>query len=162
MSSIAVDRHTITVDTIGQTNANTFTVYLNEPLKNVLQAKLLAAHVHTTDAVQHCYVSVDELDTIFSERTKQDLNAQGAISKVNRSFASLISEATTHTGSDQLITFKNHYPIEHTYSTPIRRLDRLTVSLRDHTGNTIPNAAVAGNNFLVFDIACQNSALILP
>lgn len=160
--SIPVDRYTVTVDTIGQTSANTFTVYLNEPLKNVLQAKLMAAHIHTTNAVEHCYVSIDELDSIFCERTKQDLNGQGALSKVNRSFASLITETTTHNGSDQLITFKNHYPIEHKYPTPIRRLDRLTVSLRDQTGNTIPNASVSGSNFLVLDIACQSPAIILP
>jgi hypothetical protein len=33
--------HTITVDTIGQESANTFTCFLSQPLKNIVQARLL-------------------------------------------------------------------------------------------------------------------------
>ena len=162
--SIAVDRYTITLDTIGQTNSNTFTVYLNEPLKNVVQAKLLAAHIHTTGDVEHCYVSIDELDTLFCSRAKSNFVSQGPMSTVNRSFASLISENVAHTGSNQLIIYKrSNYPIEHTYTSPIRRVDRLTVTLRDQDGNTLPPPTGAPReNFLVLDIACQSPAIIMP
>jgi len=37
--------HTITVDTVGQSSANTFTAYLNTPLHNVVQARLLGARI---------------------------------------------------------------------------------------------------------------------
>jgi hypothetical protein len=57
--------HTITVDSVGQDSANTFTVYLNTPLRNVVQARLLGAHIHTTDTTEHCHVSIAELDSIF-------------------------------------------------------------------------------------------------
>jgi len=40
--------HTITIDSVGQTNANTFTCHLQQPLKNVVQARLVAARINTT------------------------------------------------------------------------------------------------------------------
>ena len=45
--------HTITVDTIGQDSANTFTCHLQQPLKNVVQARLLAAHIHSNVVTEH-------------------------------------------------------------------------------------------------------------
>ena len=44
--------HTITIDSIGQDSANTFTCHLQQPLKNVVQARLLGAHIHSKD--NHC------------------------------------------------------------------------------------------------------------
>lgn len=61
--------HTITVDTVGQT-PNSFTCYLNQPLRNVVQARLLAARINTVtpaNGSEHCYVSIKELDSIFSD-----------------------------------------------------------------------------------------------
>ena len=55
--------HTVTIDSIGQTTANTFTCHLQQPLKNVVQAKLLAARINTTTATKHCYLSIEELDS---------------------------------------------------------------------------------------------------
>lgn len=60
--------HTITIDTIGQASANTFTVYLNTPLRNVVQARLLGARINTVHSTEHCYVSIDELDSNFADR----------------------------------------------------------------------------------------------
>ena len=50
--------HTVTIDTIGQTASNAFTCHLQNPLKNVVQAKLLAANINTTVATKHCYVPI--------------------------------------------------------------------------------------------------------
>jgi len=74
------DYFTVTVDTLGQASKNTFSVYLNEPLKNVVQAKLLSTHIHTSDAVQHLYVDIDELKTMFSERASAEYNGANEIS----------------------------------------------------------------------------------
>lgn len=68
--------HTVTIDSIGQTTANTFTCHLQQPLKNVVQAKLLAARINTTTATKHCYVSIEELDSIFTERASNEPNGQ--------------------------------------------------------------------------------------
>ena len=82
--------HTITIDSVGQSSANTFTCHLQQPLKNVVQAKLLAARINTTTATEHCYVSINELDSIFSDRASNVLTGQASLSLLRNSFASLV------------------------------------------------------------------------
>jgi hypothetical protein len=151
--------HTITVDTIGQDSANTFTCHLQQPLKNVVQARLLAAHIHSNVVTEHCYVSVDELDSIFNDRASNVLTGQAHLSMLRGSFASLITESATHDENNSLITFKDNYPIVTQYVNPIRRIDRLTVTIRDQNGNTIKNSTDTGANFLVFRFVCRKPNL---
>jgi len=151
--------HTITVDSIGQDSANTFTCHLQQPLKNVVQARLLGAHIHSTDDTEHCYVSVNELDSIFNDRASNVLTEQAHLSMLRGSFASIITESTTHSGSNSLITFKDNYPIVAQYVDPIRRVDRLTVTIRDQSGSTIKNSSDDGDNFLVFRFVCRKPNL---
>jgi hypothetical protein len=151
--------HTITVDTIGQASANTFTCHLQQPLKNVVQARLLAAHIHSNVATEHCYVSVEELDSIFSDRASNVLTGQGHLSMLRGSFASLITDDATHSDANSLITFKDNYPIVTQYIDPIRRIDRLSVTIRDQNGNTIKNSTDSGANFLVFRFVCRKPNL---
>jgi len=151
--------HTITVDTIGQDSANTFTCYLQQPLKNVVQARLLAAHIHSNVVTEHCYVSVKELDSIFNDRASNVLTGQGHLSMLRGSFASLITESATHDANNSLITFKDNYPIITQYVNPIRSVDRLTVTIRDQDGNTIKNSSDTGSNFLVFRFVCRKPNL---
>jgi hypothetical protein len=151
--------HTITIDTIGQDSANTFTCHLQQPLKNVVQARLLAAHIHSNVVTEHCYVSVEELDTIFNDRASNVLTGQGHLSMLRGSFASLITESATHATGNSLITFKDNYPIVSQYIDPIRRIDRLSVTIRDQNGNTIKNSTDDGANFLVFRFVCRKPNL---
>jgi hypothetical protein len=151
--------HTITVDTIGQDSANTFTCHLQQPLKNVVQARLLAAHIHSNVVTEHCYVSVEELDSIFSDRASNVLTGQGHLSMLRGSFASLITDNDTHSAGNSLITFKDNYPIMTQYIDPIRRVDRLSVTIRDQNGNTIKNSTDSGANFLVFRFVCRKPNL---
>ena len=60
--------HSITVDTVGQDSKNTFTVHLTQPIENVVQAKLSAARIDALTS-NVCHISVEELDTSFSQRT---------------------------------------------------------------------------------------------
>lgn len=151
--------HTITVDTIGQANANTFTVFLNQPLKNVVQARLLAAHIHTTNVTEHCYVSIDELDTNFNDRASNVFEGQGDISVVRRSFGSLITDNTTHGGSDSVVIFKDEYPVVTQYIDPVRKIDRLSVKLLNQEGQTIKNPSSISPNFLVLRFVCRKPNL---
>jgi hypothetical protein len=151
--------HTITIDSIGQDSANTFTCHLQQPLKNVVQARLLAAHIHSNVVTEHCYVSIEELDSIFNDRASNVLTGQAELSVIRGSFASLITENATHDAGNSLITFKDNYTIATQYVNPIRRIDRLTVTLRDHTGNTIKNSTDGGANFLVFRFVCRKPNL---
>ena len=150
--------HVITVDSIGQDSANTFTCYLQQPLKNVVQARLLAAHIHSNAAVEHCYVSIKELDTYFNDRAFKALDEQQSMSKVRHSFASLVSESATH-GANQLILFRDNYPIVSQYIDPIRSIDRFHVTIMDQDGNTIENSTDTGDNFLVIRFVCMKRNL---
>ena len=151
--------HTITVDSIGQDSANTFTCHLQQPVKNIVQARLLAAHIHSNAVTEHCYVSVEELDTIFNDRASNVLTGQSHLSMLRGSFASIITENATHSAGNSLITFKDNYPIVTQYIDPIRRLDRLSVTIRDQNGNTIKNSTDDGANFLVFRFVCRKPNL---
>jgi len=151
--------HTITVDSIGQESANTFTCHLQQPLKNIVQARLLAAHIHSNVVTEHCYVSVRELDTIFNDRASNVLTGQSEMTIVRGSFASIVTENATHAAGNSLIVFKDNYPIVTQYIDPIRRLDRLSVTIRDQNGNTIKNSTDGGANFLVFRFVCRKPNL---
>src|SRR5210317_1169072 len=151
--------HTITVDTIGQASANTFTCHFQQPLKNVVQARLLAAHIHSNVITEHCYISIQELDSIFSDRASNVLTDQGHLSMLRGSFASLITDNDTHNAGNSLITFKDNYPIVTQYIDPIRRVDRLSITIGDQNGNTIKNSSESGANFLVFRFVCRKPNL---
>lgn len=143
--------HTVTIDTLGQSSSNTFTVYLNQPVKNVVQARLLAARISTTTNTEHCYVSIKELDTIFNDRTSNVYEGQSSLSVVRGSFASVVSDGTAN------IVFKDNYPIVTQYIDPIRRIDRFTVTIRDQDGTTI--APGSGDNFFVIRFVCRKPNL---
>ena len=145
--------HTITIDSIGQSSANTFTCYLQQPLKNVVQAKLLGARIRTTTATEHCYVSIDELDSIFSDRASNVLTGQASMSVLRGSFASIVSDSST------VVKFKDEYPIFTQYIDPIRRLDRFTVTIRNQDGNTIERSTASDKNVLVLRIMCRKCNL---
>ena len=143
--------HTITIDSIGQSSANTFTCYLQQPLKNVVQAKLLGARIRTTTATEHCYVSIDELDSNFSDRASNVLTGQASMSVLRGSFASIVSDSST------VVKFKDEYPIFTQYIDPIRRLDRFTVTIRNQDGNTIARSTASDKNVLVLRFTCRKS-----
>jgi|SRR6056300_353574 hypothetical protein len=151
--------HTITLDSIGQASANTFTCYLEQPLRNIVQARLLAAHIHSNVVTEHCYVSIEELDTNFNDRASNVLGGQSTMTILRNAFASLVTENTSHATGDSLIVFKDNYPIATQYIDPISRVDRFRVTIRDQNGNTIKNPSVSADNFLVIRFVCRKPNL---
>jgi hypothetical protein len=145
--------HTITVDTIGQASSNTFTCFLSQPVKNVVQARLLAARINTTAATEHCYVSIEQLDSIFTDRASNVYDGQASLSILRGSFASLVKDAST------TVTFKDDYPVVTQYIDPIRRIDRLNVTIRNEDGQTIERVGVNDKNFLVIRFVCRKPNL---
>ena len=145
--------HTVTVDTIGQPSANSFTCFLSRPLKNVVQASLLAAHIHTPlAATSHVYVSVDELDTNFHERASNVYNGQPELSILRSSFGSIVSSNVTP------FVYKNEYPVSAQYVDPIKSIDRLAIKL--YNENAVLITPVSTNtNFLVFQFVCKKGNL---
>ena len=145
--------HTVTIDTIGQTTSNAFTCHLQQPLKNVVQAKLLAARIHSTTATKHCYVSIEELDSIFTERASNEPNGQATTSVVRNSFASIVGDGTT------AFLFKDNYPLVTQYVNPIRSIDRFTVTIRNQDGIPIVPSSPIKDNFLIIRFVCRKPNL---
>jgi len=146
--------HTITVDTLGQDSANTFTCFLNQPVKNIVQARLVAARINTTTATEHCYISIDELNSTFNDRASNIYDAQAPLSVLRNSFASLVT--TDDTG---IISFRDNYPIAVQYINPIRQIDRLTINIRNEDAVLITPPNPAENNFLVLRFVCRKPNL---
>ncbi len=145
--------HTVTIDTIGQSSANVFTCHLQNPLKNVVQARLLATNINTTTDTKHCYISISELDTIFSDRASNVYEGQSSMSMLRNSFASIIGEGTTS------FNFKDNYPIVTQYIDPIRTIDRFTVTLRNQNGVPITPSSPVKNNFIILRFVCRKPNL---
>ena len=147
--------HTITVDTIGQNSSNSFTCFLSQPLKNVVQARLLAARINTTTATEHCYISIDELNSTFNDRATNVYEGQASLGMLRKSFASIVT--TDDTG---IISFKDDYPIATQYVNPIRSIDRLTVNIRNQSGVPIvPATATDRNNYFILRFVCRKPNL---
>jgi hypothetical protein len=145
--------HTVTIDTIGQDSANTFTCFLQQPLKNIVQARLLAARINTTADTEHCYISIEQLDSIFTDRASNVYEGQAPLSVLRNSFASLVKDEST------TVTFKDDYTIATQYIDPIRRIDRLTVTIRNEDGLTIARTGANDKNFLVLRFVCRKPNL---
>lgn len=141
--------HTIIVDTAGQVSKNTFSVYLQQPLENIVQARLTAAQIHTSSS-NVCHISIEELNTNFSQRATSDLNGQSSLTSLNRSFGTLLCDGAGN------FNFSDNYPVVQQYITPIRKLGRMTFTLRNQDGDTIPGTA---DNFFILRFVCRNPNL---
>jgi hypothetical protein len=147
--------HTISFDTLDQTSANNFTVYFNTPLRQVVQARLLGAHVHTRGSVEHLYVRIRELESNFNDRLTKDPPNVGAAnpvqSRARGAFGSIISDNDGGAAADQLIIFKDNYDLITQFIHPIEYLDRLTVKLFDQNGDLVPDpqGGIEVNHFII-------------
>jgi len=151
--------HTITVDTLNQASSNSFTCFLSQPLKNVVQARLLAARIRTKTATEHCYISIDELNSVFNDRATNVYEGQGTLGMLRNSFAS-IAHANTVASGAQTISFKDEYPIATQYVNPIRSIDRLTVNIRNQSGVPIvPALQTDRNNYFILRFVCRKPNL---
>jgi len=151
--------YTITIDSIDQTSANTFTVHLENPIHNVVQARLIGAHIHTLDTTEHIYVSIKELDSKFNDRAVSIIGGQSNLSKVKNSFASLVSTAVDHGNAEHIQVFTDDYPVVTQYIHPIKKISRFTVQIYDQDGNTLPPNADNDPNHLLIRFVCRKPNL---
>jgi hypothetical protein len=142
--------HTVLVDTIGQSNKGTFTVHLQQELENVVQVRLLAAQVRPTSTSNVCSISVQELDSQFTQRATNEPDGQSSLSTLNRAFATIIDDGAGK------FNFRDQYPILQQYITPIRKISRLNIVIRDQTGQPISGTL---DNYFIFKFTCKNKNL---
>jgi len=147
--------YTITIDSIDQTSANAFTVHLENPLHNVVQARLIAAHLHTLDTTEHIYVSIEELDSMFNDRATNVIGGQSGLSKVKNSFASLVTTNADHGNGDHVQIFIDDYPVVTQYINPIRKISRFTIKMYDQNGDPLPPNTNNNPNHLIIRFVCR-------
>jgi hypothetical protein len=160
-SDLKYEYYTVTLDSVGQTSANTFTCYLTQPIHNIVEAKLIAAHIKTTEVTEHCYIAIDELDSKYMERTSNVYEGQPNMTQIRNSFASLVSDSVSlnPSGNDSIILFKDEYPVQTHYTFPIGSVDRFRVKIYDQSGKTLTNPVIAdGHNFIVIRLKCEITA----
>jgi hypothetical protein len=145
--------HTVIVDSFQQDSDSVFTVFIPNPLENIVQAQLLTANLRVGSGTRVVHLSIDELNTNFSQRATKEVNGQADQQVLNRNFGSIIN--TSGTGGLNLY-FKNEYPVMQQYINPIRKLDRLTITLRD---GDAANFATSEDSFFVFRFVCKKRNL---
>ena len=151
--SLEYEYHTITIDSIGQARSNTFTCHLQNPLKNVVQARLVATNINTTTATKHCYISIDELNSVFNDRASNVYEGQSSMSMLRSSFASIVGDGTTSFNS------KDNYPIVTQFVNPIRSIARFTINIRNQNGVPIVPSSPPKNNFIILRFVCRKPNL---
>ena len=84
--------HTVIVDSFDgtATNNNAFSVFLQTPLENIVQAQLITANINIAAAERVCHISIDELDTHFSQRAASSVNGQPTMSVLNKNFGTIV------------------------------------------------------------------------
>lgn len=145
--------HTVIVDSYDQSSNSVFTVFLPNPLENIVQAQLLTANLRVGSGTRIVHLSIDELNTNFSQRATKEVNGQAALQVLNRNFGSIINSSGS-TGTT--LYFKNEYPVMQQYINPIRKLDRLTITLRDGDAASF---ATSEDSFFVFRFVCKKRNL---
>ena len=145
--------HTVIVDSYDQSSDSVFTVFLPNPLENIVQAQLLTANLRVGSGTRIVHLSIDELNTNFSQRATKEVNGQAALQVLNRNFGSIINSSGS-TGTT--LYFKNEYPVMQQYINPIRKLDRLTITLRD---GDAAGFATSEDSFFVFRFVCKKRNL---
>src|SRR6056300_1387728 len=146
--------HTVIVDSFGQpTSDSIFTVFLTDPLENIVQAQLLTANLRVGSGTRIVHLSINELDTNFSQRATTEGNGQASLQVLNRNFGSIINSSGT---AGTTLYFKNEYPVMQQYVAPIRKLDRLTITMRDGDATGF---ATGDDSFLVFRFVCKKRNL---
>jgi hypothetical protein len=158
----------IKADSVFAPSNNTFTVYLNTPLRNVVKAELMSASVHSnvtsSAGSSYMYVYVNELSTKFNDRANGQIaiqvsgqtsnigsNPSGTIANLSKLASSIAAVPLEEILHRTTFTVGQNYPAQSIFIEPIRQIDRLTIELLSGGGASLQNA---GNTFLVFRFTC--------
>ena len=136
-----------------------YTCFLTMPLKDVVEAEIITASVETNSNVVH--VVVDELETKFSDFATVESNPFNG-STMRNLFGSFYRDQIDPPPADPQynfprLTFLNRYIMKHEYIYPIRRLDRLSVTLYDEQGVKLTNPN--SPTFITFRFKCLRTNL---
>lgn len=147
---------------------NTFTVYLNTSLRNVVKAEVMSvsAHSNVTSSgnSNYMYMYVNELSTKFNDRANGQIaiqvsgqtsnigpNQSGTIANLSKLAASIVAVPLEEIQQRTHFTWNQNYPAQAVFIEPIRQINQLTIELLNDSGTSLINV---GPTFLVFRFTC--------
>ena len=158
----------IKADSVFAPSNNTFTVYLNTSLRNVVRAEVMSLSAHSnvvsSGNQNYMYVYVNELSTKFNDRANGQIaiqvsgqtsnigsNPSGTIANLSKLATSIVAVPLEEIQQRTTFTWNQNYPAQAVFIDPIRQIDRLTIELLSGNGTSLQNV---GNTFLVFRFTC--------
>lgn len=158
----------VKADSVFAPSNNTFTVYLNTPLRNVVRAELMSLSAHSnvisSGSGNYMYVYVNELVSKFNDRANGQISIQvsgqtsnigsnpsGTIANLSKLATSIVAVPLEEIQQRTTFTVGQNYPAQAFFIEPIRQIDRLTIELLNGSGASLQNV---GPTFLVFRFTC--------
>lgn len=137
MSNCEYEYYTVHTDSLtdSATTGNTFTNYLFNPIKDIIEVKVILADFDASVSGSNvCYLNVDELSSRFNDIAgNSSLSANPSTkSQIQNPIVKFIVNNSGRTNYKE-----RDYNSIIQYFNPIRKLDRLTTKLRDENGNLI-------------------------
>lgn len=158
----------IKADSVFAPSNNTFTVYMNTPLRNVVRAELMSlsaqSNLVSSGGQSYMYMYVNELTTKFNDRANGQTSIQvsGQTSNIGLTQSGVVANKSKLASAIMTVpleqielrtnfTVNQNYSAEARFIEPIRQIDRLSIELLNDVGASLNNT---GNTFSVFRFTC--------
>lgn len=155
-------------DSVFAPSNNTFTVYFNTVMRNVIKAEVMSVSAHSnvisSGNQNYMYVYVNELSSKFNDRANGQIaiqvsgntsnigpNQSANIANLSKLAGSIVAVPLEENQQRTNFTFNQNYPAQAYFIEPIRQVDKLTIELLDGSGTSLLNV---GPTFVVFRITC--------
>jgi hypothetical protein len=153
--------HTIHVDSVSSNTwtvqgvQNSFTSYLFVPLQDVVQVSILSSSFAVSGS-NVIYLNVNELSSTFNDNTgryEDGSSLPGIVSypQTKDKIRTALARFNVPAATGRTIYNQNDYSTQTQFSTPVRKLDRLSCEIRDENGNM---ATTTSNSFITFRFTC--------
>jgi hypothetical protein len=120
----------VTSNVLSVTNANTYTVYLPNFIKDVHRVEVSYAAYYSSATTTAVYLDIEELRSPVYTITA----SANTLSSISTSAFAVLPAGSGRT----LFNSNSNYPIAIDYPYPIQKLDRLTIKWTDQSGILIP------------------------
>ena len=133
-------------------NQSSFTTHMFRPLKDIVNVSVLTCSLSVGIGSNVVYLSIPQLSSFYSENTgfptaDAIVSVPATKDKIRTSLARFNVPAT-----GRVIYNQNDFSTQTQFTTPIRKLDRITCDLFDEGGNV---ANITSNTFVTFRFTCM-------
>tara|TARA_R110002074_G_scaffold341680_1_gene512217 strand:- start:94 stop:618 length:525 start_codon:yes stop_codon:yes gene_type:complete len=160
---------TIHTSSLGASSNVNFTSTFTRPIKDVVEASIIAASIRKADTTVSnvAYVRITELESNFVDfaAAGQPAVSSGADNSHNfptgsnflrRCFGAIYN---SDDATSNRLSYKDRYPMTTQYIYPIERLNELTINFYDNSGTELVNPTIDGITYLTFRFICKRKNL---